>query len=134
MKNNLAKITLKLTFLACVAAALTAVPAVSRAEDSTNAAAATPAPKKHSNALHGKVVSVDAAAMTFTVGNSTISVTSTTKIFKDGQPAVFADITAGENVSIAYKKDDAGKMNATSVRIGEKKKPAPASTDAPAAK
>jgi hypothetical protein len=117
MKNKLAKITC----FAFIAAALVATPAISRAEDSTNTPAATPS-KKHSNALHGKVVSVDSAAMTFIVGESTITVTSETKIFKDGQPAVFADITAGENVSIAYKKDDAGKMNATSVRIGQKKK------------
>jgi len=60
--------------------------------------------------------------MTFMVGKMTIAVTSSTKITKDGQPAVFADITAGETVGGAYKKDDAGKLNAMSVRIGEKKK------------
>jgi hypothetical protein len=121
MKNKIAKLTLKLTFLALMATALVAAPAVCRADDSTNAPA-TPA-KKHSNALHGKVASVDANAMTFVVGESTIVVGSATKIMKDGQPAVFADIKEGENVSVAYKKDDAGKMNATSVRIGAKKAP-----------
>jgi hypothetical protein len=130
MKNTIAKITC-FTF---IVAALVATPAISRADDSTNAPAATPAPKKHSNTLHGKVASVDSAAMTFTVGNSTIAITSETKIFKDGQPAVFADITAGENVSLAYKKDDAGKMNATSVRIGKKAaKAAATGTNAPPA-
>jgi hypothetical protein len=131
MNNKLAKITLKLTFLACIAAALVAVPAVSRADDSTNAAAATPAPKKHSLPFKGKVASVDPAAMTFTVGTMTIGITSTTKITKDGQPAVFSDITMGETVRGAYKKDDAGKLTASLVRIGEMKKAAPASTNAP---
>ena len=123
MKNNIAKITL----LSLVAAALVAVPSVSRAEDSTNTpAAAAPAHKKHNPPFHGKVVSVDAAAMTFTVGKMTIAITSTTKITKDGQPAVFSDITTGETVRGVYKKDDAGKLNALSVRIGEKKKKKPA--------
>ena len=133
MKTKLAKLTLKLTFLAFVAAALVAAPAVCRADDSTNTPAATP--KKHSNVLHGKVAAVDANAMTFTVGESTVAVGSETKIFKDGQPAVFADITVGANVSVAYKKDDSGKMNASSVHIGQKKKaPKPdAGTNAPPA-
>lgn len=128
MKN---KIVTKITCFAFIAAALIAAPAITRAQDSTNAPAATPtpAPKKHSNVFHGVVAAVDATAMTFTVGNSTAVVTSTTKITKDGKPAVFADITVGANVACAYKKDEAGKLNAVSVRIGEKKKketPAPA--------
>jgi len=122
MKNTIAKLA---TF-SLLAAALLVVPAVSRADDSTNAPAGQTPPKKHSNVIHGKVASVDATAMTFTVGESTVTVTSETKITKDGQPAVFSDITAGETVAAAYKKDDAGKMTATSVRIGEKKKKAAA--------
>ena len=120
MKNNIAKITL----FSLVTAALVAVPAVSRAEDSTNAPAKTqPALKKLTSLpFHGKVASVDATAMTFTVDTNTIAVTSTTKITKNGQPAVFADITTGETVGGSYKKDADGKLNATTVRIGEKKK------------
>ena len=121
MKNNIVKITL----FALVTAALVALPAVSRAGDSTNAPTATaPAPKKHSVPFHGKVAAVDAAATTFTVGTTTIAVTSTTKITKDGKPATFAEITVGENIGGACKKDAAGKLDATSVRIGEKKKKA----------
>jgi hypothetical protein len=132
MKNKLAKVTC----LAIVAASLVAWPAISRAEDSTNAPAAqTPAPKKHGLPFHGKVASVDPAAMTFTVGSTTVAITSTTKITKNGEPAVFADITAGEVVSGSYKKDADGKLNATTVRIGAKKKnaDAPATTNAPPA-
>jgi hypothetical protein len=129
MNTKLAKLTLKLTFLAVMAVALAAAPGVCRADDSTNAAAATPA-KKHVPPIHGKVASVDANAMTFVIGNSTIAVSSETKITKDGQPAVFGDIKEGENASVTYKtKDDSGKVNATAVRIGAGKK----KTDAPAA-
>jgi hypothetical protein len=120
MKNNIAKTTL----FSLIAAALVAVPSVSRAADATNPpAATTPAPKKHGGIpFHGKVVAVDTNAMTFTVGTMTIAITSETKITKDDQPAVFADITVGEAIRGSYKKDDAGKLNATTVRIGENKK------------
>lgn len=123
----------KLVCYSIVTAVLIATPGISRADDSTNAPATTPAPKKKSLPYHGKVASVDAQAMTFTVGTTTINVTSRTKITKDGEPGVFADITVGETVRGAYKKDDDGKYNASSVRIGAAKKPAPAtsSTNAP---
>ena len=134
MKTKLASITC----LTLVAAALAMAPAVGRAQDNTNMPAAqTPPAKPHIRPLHGKVASVDSAAMTFTVKNSTIAITSNTKIFKNDQPAVFADITVGASVSVAYNKDADGKMNATTVRIGEKKKkaeaaPAPATNAPPA--
>ena len=124
MKNNIIKTSL----FSLVAAALLAVPVVSRAADATNTPAATaPVPKKNGALpFHGKVASVDATAMTFTVGTLTIAVTSTTKISMDGQPATFADITTGATVGGSYKKDAAGKLTAGSVRIGEKKKKAAA--------
>jgi len=118
----------KITCFAFVAAALIAAPVPSRAGDQTNAPAAQ-TPKKHGLPMHGKVAAVDATAMTFTINTNTIAITSETKITKAGQPAVFADITVGENVSCSYKKNDAGKLTAASVKIGEKKK-----KDAPADK
>jgi len=131
MKNTIAKIA---CFALILTGALIAAPTVSRADDSTNAPAATP--KKHGLPFHGKVSAVDTAAMTFTVGsnNMTIAVSSTTKIVKDGQPAVFSDITVGQMVSGSYKKDDEGKMNATRVTIGMmKKKTTETGTNAPPA-
>jgi hypothetical protein len=117
MKNKITKTIL----FSLVAAALIAAPAVSRAEDSTNMPAATaPAPKK-AQGYHGKVVAVDATAMTFTVGKTTIAVASTTKITKDGAPAVFADIAVGANVTGSYKKDADGKATATSIKLGQAK-------------
>ena len=120
MKNKIAKIT----WFSLVAAALLAAPEVSRAEDSTNGLAPTnaPATKKHGVPFKGKVSAVDVNAMTFTLKTETIAVNSQTKITKDGQPAVFADITLGAMVSGSYKKDAAGKFNATSVKITTKKK------------
>jgi hypothetical protein len=117
MKNTIVKIT-KIACFALVAASLMAVPAISRAADTTNAPA-----KPHANnnlPYHGKVTAVDSAAMTFTIGE-VYAISSTTKITKAGQPAVFADITVGENVSGSYKKDADGKNMVASVRIGSKK-------------
>jgi hypothetical protein len=124
MKNHLAKISL----FALVTAALIAVPVASRAADSTNTpATTTPAAKRNGLPFRGTVASVDPAAMTFTVGKLTIAVTSATKITKDGTPATFADITAAAVITGSYKKDAAGKLNATTVRLGGKtKKAAPA--------
>jgi hypothetical protein len=131
MKNKIAKTA----WFTLLAAALAVAPANSRAADATNApAAAAPAHKPHSLPFHGSVASVDSAAMTFTVGDMTMAMTSETRIIKDGKPAVFADITAGEAVRGSYKKDADGKLNAVSVKIGgAPRKDAPASTNAPAA-
>jgi hypothetical protein len=134
MKLNTIKIT-QLTGLALLAAALLGTPPLTRAEVSSNTPAAqTAAPKKHGLPFHGKVTSADATAMTFTVGTLTLGVTSTTKLTKDGKPAVFADITVGQNVSGSYKKDEAGKLLAASVKIGvPKKQNTPAPAPAPSA-
>jgi len=134
MKHNAVTLA-KLTGVALLAVALLAAPASTRADTTTNTPTAqTPTPKKHGLPFHGKVVSTDAAAMTFTVGTLTIRVTSTTRITKDGKPAVFADLAVGQSVSGAYKKDEAGKLNATSVKLGvPKKQNAPAAAPAPGA-
>jgi hypothetical protein len=132
MKISIAKTTL----FALVTAALVAVPAISRAQDSTNMPAdnaPAAAPKKHGTPpIHGKVAAVDTAAMTITIGESTINITSETKISKDGKPATLSDIVVGDAVSASYKKDEAGKLNATTIRDGKKKKEAPATPPAPA--
>ena len=126
MKNQIAKITL----LGLLTSALVAVPSVTRAADSTNAPAMAAPAKKAGTAFHGKIAAVDTAAMTITVGELTISATSATKITKDGKPATLSDLTVGETVAGSYKKDDAGKLNATGIHAGDKapkkKKAAPA--------
>ncbi|MGA2180414.1 MAG: DUF5666 domain-containing protein [Verrucomicrobiota bacterium] len=124
MKKNISKIAV----LSLFAAALVAMPAVSRAEgSSTNAPASsdqTPAkPKKHEGLVfRGTVSAIDAKAMTLTVETRTFAVTSDTKIIKDGKSATLADGVVGEQVSGTYKKTDDGKLNATSIHFGAKKK------------
>jgi hypothetical protein len=125
----------KLACFALIAASLMTATLSGRADDATNKVPAAAAPAKKHGALpfHGTVAAVDAAAMTFTVGTTTIAMTSTTKITKNGLPAVFADITVGAMVRGSYKKDETGKASATLVRIGEaKKSSAAAGTNAPA--
>ena len=120
------KNTSKIAVLSLFAAALVAMPALSRAEgSSTNAPAVpgqTPAqPKKHGNPpFHGNLSAVDTKAMTLTVGTLTLQVTPDTKITKDGKSATLADGVVGEQVSGAYKKTDDGKLNATSIHFGAK--------------
>jgi len=119
MKKNI-------VLFALAVAALMAVPTITRAQGATtNSApdASAPVKKHHGAAIHGKVTAVDAKAMTVTVGTDTYNVTSDTKITKDGQPATFADITAGTAIHGAYKKDG-DKMNATMIGIGKGKKKA----------
>lgn len=119
MKKNIA-------LYAIVAAALIAAPSALRAQDTgaTNSPAATAPAKKHGVPFHGKAAAVDTAAMTVTVGTKTFNIASDTKITKDGKPATLSDITVGETISGSSKKDAAGKLNATVIHIGEKKKAA----------
>jgi hypothetical protein len=118
MKNTI----IKFACFASVAVALSGMPAIGQTDVSTNMPAArTPAPVKRS-VIHGKVVALDTTAMTFTVGSTTIAITSKTKISQAGKPAIFADLTVGETVASAYKMDDAGKLIAISLRIGGKEK------------
>jgi hypothetical protein len=121
MTKNISKITV----LSLFAAALVAMPALSRAEGtSTNAPASsdqTPAKPKHGNLpFHGNLSAVDTKAMTLTVGTLTLQVTSDTMITRDGKLATLADGVVGELVSGAYKKTNDGKLNATNVHFGAK--------------
>jgi hypothetical protein len=121
MKKQMTKISI----LTLCAAAILAVPALSRAQDTTNAPAAsekTPPAKKHAGVLpfRGNLTSVDTNAMTFVVGTRTFQVTSNTKITKDDKPAVLADGATGQPVSGSYKKNDEGKLDAVTVHFGGK--------------
>jgi hypothetical protein len=128
----------KLSMLTLCAAAILAVPALSCAQDNTNAPAAagqTPTARKH-NAMpsatlqfHGTLSAVDTNAMTLTVGKSTFDMTSETIITKDGKPAVLADGVVGGQVRGAYKKNEDGRLDAVAVRFAgstgvRKKEPA----------
>ena len=121
-----------------VAAALLAMPVLSQAADPVKpkeapavTVKAAPA-KKQALPFRGKVSAVDAAAMTVTVGQMVLNVSSETKITKDGKPATVSELAVGDQATGSYKKDDAGKMSATIIRVGAKgEKAAPAVKAAP---
>jgi hypothetical protein len=117
----------KITVLGLLTVALVALPASSRAEDPKMkegpAASEKPSPDKpgkHSTPFRGKLGTVDAKAMTLTVGTLVIHVTADTKITRNGQPATLADGVAGEPVGGAYQKTEDGQLNATTVHFGGK--------------
>lgn len=116
MKNQI----LKLSLFSLITATLVAMPAVVRAEDKpvTPEPPATPA-KIVRQTFHGKVDAVDAAKMTLTVGSLTLNVTSDTKISKHGKPATLSEIVVGDMVGGSSKKDEAGKLNATIIRVAD---------------
>lgn len=120
MKKNLVKTTVAGLF----AAAIICLPAPLRAQEATNAPAATapakPKPARESLPFTGKLVSVDTNAMTFTVAKRTFEVTSETRINKDGKPATLSEGVVGETVSGAYKKSADGKLNASTVNFHTK--------------
>ncbi len=111
---------------AIIGTALIAAPAAVHAQNNSaqtpSGETVTPKPKKHSLPFHGKVAAVDTAARTVTVGTLVINVTAHTKITKDGHPATLADIAVGEKISGSYIKDEAGKLHAMVIHMGEKKK------------
>ncbi len=115
----------QIALFSIVAAALIALPALSRAADKTPAAPAAadqvaPA-KKHGLPFHGKISAVDTAAATITVGELKLSITSETKLTKDGKPATLADFAAGDSVAGSYKKDG-DKLKVTTMHNAKKKK------------
>jgi hypothetical protein len=114
----------QIALLALIAASLVAVPAAGYAQNATNAPATTnaPAAKKHSGQpFHGNLAALDATAGTITVGKTTYSVTSETKITKDGKTAALADFAVGDTVG-GYAKKDGEKLTATVLHTGEKAK------------
>jgi hypothetical protein len=120
MKTNRYKFTL----LGLVAAALMAMPGLAQAQDAntnTSDQTTTVKPQKHEIVpFRGKLNAVDASAKTLTVGNRTFQVTASTKIFSNGAPATLSDGVVGEPVRGAYKKTEAGLLEAVTVHFGAK--------------
>lgn len=118
MKNKISKLAL----MSLTVAVFVALPAALRAEDKPAKPVAPTAPalppKISHQPFHGKVVAVDTAAMTLTVGNIVLNITADTKLTKGGQPATLSEITPGETAGGLAKKDDAGKLNAMVIRVG----------------
>ena len=87
---------------------------------STNAAPVAPR-RVRAPRFTGIIETVDATAMTLTLkgrsGETTVKVTSTTKISKNRQPALFSDAVVGLRVSGTGKKEDDGTWVATTLAI-----------------
>lgn len=116
---------LKLGLVGLLAVAVAGLPVCAGAAD-TNTPAAAKTKKSGAVPFHGRVKSVDKTAKTITIGDKTgrtIQITSETKIQKAAKPAMLDDITVGEEVSGAYKKNSEGKLDAVSLHIGKKEKP-----------
>ena len=114
-------------------------PALTRAQDaSTNAPAMAPADGSTTNTpppmhkkkkgaglpFHGKIATIDASAGTFTVGELSLTVTSTTKITTNGVPATLDDFKVDDSVAGYYKKAADGTLNVSTLRLGGGKKKA----------
>ncbi len=118
IKNNLKNIAAALL----VTVALAAPMSVKAADDTTTsgttaAATATPKAKKPKTLpIKGAVKAVDKTASTFTVGETTLTVSDTTK-FSGGK---FDDLAVGTKVTGSYTKDG-DKNNAVSVTIAKAK-------------
>ena len=82
--------------------------------------AAATKPKPATTPMKGKIDAVDAVARSITVGERTFLVLSTTKITKNGEPALFSDAKVGEECGGAYKTTAEGKLELTSLRVGPK--------------
>ncbi len=130
---------IKYASLSLFAAALAITPLLTRAQDastnapamssdsSTNAPTATHKKKKGAGLpFHGKIAAIDASAGTFSVGELSLTVTSTTKITTNGAPATLADFKVDDSVSGYYKKATDGTLNVSTLRLGGGKKKAAA--------
>jgi hypothetical protein len=108
-----------------IAAVFINAPVSLRAQDkpakkSDAAEAGAPGAKNRALPFQGKVTELDSTNLILTVKSLKLTVASTTKIDKNGQPAILADIKVGEVVRGSYKKDETGKLEATVIHIGEK--------------
>jgi hypothetical protein len=119
--------TLKFAASSLVAVAIILTPLVSRADEAgTNAPASpgnTDAPlKKKGTPFAGDLMAVDTNAMTLTVTNLTLSVTSATVIKHGSKPATLADAVAliGKHTTGSYKKGVDGKLEALTVHLNSK--------------
>ena len=122
------------SLIGLLAVALVGIAFQTRAEDKATEAkpeTATEAakPKKDRLPFSGTVSAVDKAAMTISVkkkeSEKTYEITSTTKFVKGGKPATLEDVVVGEECGGSYKKTEAGKLEALSVRLGPKPEATP---------
>jgi hypothetical protein len=123
------KSILKLNSLGLLALAIAAAPFQAQAQ-STNKPSADKKPavekkdtakaekKQTSGPFKGKLAALDQSAKTITVGKRTFHITSDTKVFKDGKPAMLSEGVVNEEVSGGFKTAEDGRLVATKVTFG----------------
>ena len=80
-------------------------------------------PANHGTSFAGTIGAVDAKEMSVTVAGKkeqTVYVDSKSHLEKDGKPAVFADLKAGEKLQGTSHKEKDGKLTVVHASIGEK--------------
>ena len=78
---------------------------------------------EHFRPFRGTIKSVDNGARTITLDGEkaqTFAIASDTKINKDGKPAAFADLVAGEAVGGRAKETADGKWTAVTINAGKR--------------
>ena len=120
------KSTAKLSAILLAAATCLAWPVMAQTDSTppaTNTAPAAPRPPRAAG-FRGTVASVDAPTMVLKLkplrgqtNETIVKVTSSTKIFKDGQPGEFSDAVEGVRVSGSGKKAVDGSWTANTLRI-----------------
>jgi hypothetical protein len=123
MKTNM----LRIITLSLLAAAIAVAPSKAQGQETEKGKPAVEKKeppkgekKKGVPPLVGKLAAVDKTAKTITIGQSTVQITSETKIEKAGKPATLDDAVVGEEAMVRYKKTEDGKMEAIVVRLGPK--------------
>ena len=115
---KLAAITLLVAFAAGP------IQAQDKKESKPAASAEGKKPAPHGLPFHGKLSAVDETAKTITVGGKekdrTFSVTSKTKLVKDGKPATLSEAKVGDEVGGYATLSPEGKAELVSLRIGPK--------------
>lgn len=114
----------KLSLVLLTAVAFAAFPAQAQSDSTATTNAPAPVPRPRAPRFAGTITGVDATAMTLTLkgrgadaADVTVKVTSDTRITKDREPAVFADIKEGLRATGSGKKQDDGSWVATTLRI-----------------
>ena len=82
-----------------------------------------PAADEHFRPFRGTIKAVDPGAKTITLEGEkaqTFAIASETKVSKDGKPAAFADLVAGESVGGRARETADGKWTAVTVNAGKK--------------
>jgi len=66
--------------------------------------------------MHGSIAAVNPDAMTVTVGNSVLTITPKTRIFRGNKLATLADLKVGDLVNLSYYKAADGTLKAMGIR------------------